>query len=586
MVHSIRIRLLGVAVMGLALLYSCGGGGSGDLGSGSVLDLGDLVPEIQIQSVDHGYRVAGWSDLDLDPDPIFSLLASARSSLDIAVTRINRQEVVDSLLVAAAGGVQVRIVTEKAFYDSFEYKPFYDQLEDPARNGGHLQIRTDHEGLPRSMGSRFIVIDHSRVITGSYNWETLDSQNTFGDIINILNTDVAAVFTNQFNQMFVEGNFGAFKRDDTQHSFLVGSANGTPFVDNGILEVYFGPTNPLREHIRQVLFSSNEVFFMVQQFSDQNIFNDMLSWLNTPPPEWAPEKKMVGMINDIGALGSGAENQVYYGLLQWMEDPTDGVNLYLNDLIDPTGEYLEFDTMNHKHFYGDGLYGSVPTVVFTTGNYANPDLSQNDEVMLIFRGQPLVRKFFRGTDPLDSRLPDDVDESNDIEEFDQILAMFPYISNPDDEAPLLRNFSQVPCGIVFGTVANFRETVNMPSGDNQDVEEIQIDLAFSVKGELFFGATIGALFGNDDPEAAYPVFPEDVDNFERSELLNPKHSFIMVVPAGEITLITTVTELNGDPNSRFEPDERIFTIGPGGVRKLKLSINQQSSNDGAGGFGV
>src|SRR5262249_1210565 len=150
------------------------------------------------------YRNADWSGDNLDLDPIFSLIASASASLDVAFTSINREDVVTALLSEAKSGTRIRIITEKAFYDDPTSKPFYDQLEDPALNGGNITVRTDKEGLPREMHDRFLIIDQARVVTGSYNWESESSDRTFGDVVTILNTNVAAAFTDQFNQMFVE----------------------------------------------------------------------------------------------------------------------------------------------------------------------------------------------------------------------------------------------------------------------------------------------------------------------------------------------------------------------------------------------
>jgi phosphatidylserine/phosphatidylglycerophosphate/cardiolipin synthase-like enzyme len=239
------LKLLCAGLFIVLAAAGCGGGSDSPLPSDNTqLNPEDLVPDVTVQVVDHRFRNASLSDENLDPDPIFALISSASASLDIAIPLINRQTVVQAILNEARSGTRVRIVTEKAFYDNPAFKPFYNQLEDPTLNGGNLEIRTDKEGLPRQMHARFLVIDQARVVTGSYNWESDSADRSFGDVISILNTGVAAAFTSQFNQMFVEGNFGVHKRKATQSNFLVGGGNG-------LIEVYFGPTDQPQDLMEQ-----------------------------------------------------------------------------------------------------------------------------------------------------------------------------------------------------------------------------------------------------------------------------------------------------------------------------------------------
>src|SRR5688572_5864190 len=107
----------------LAAVAACGGGDTGVPDPGTPDNTSDLkpedtVPDVTVQVVDHRFRNGDLSDDNLDPDPIFALIASASASLDVALPLINRQEVVSALLSEAASGTRVRIVTEKAYYDS------------------------------------------------------------------------------------------------------------------------------------------------------------------------------------------------------------------------------------------------------------------------------------------------------------------------------------------------------------------------------------------------------------------------------------------------------------------------------------
>ncbi len=565
MSRTFNAQLILAALCMVTMMMGCGGGGDDVTtpGDRDTLLPEQLVPEIQVQIVDHQYRVPGLSDENLDPDPIRSIIASATSSLDIAVTRINRQEVVDALLTEAQSGTQIRIVTEKAYYDADNYAPFYAQLEDQTKNGGNIDIRTDEDGLPRLMHSRFMIIDNARVVTGSYNWETVNCEKTYGDVITILNTAVAAAFANQFNQMFVEGNFGVHKRNDTQHSFLVGAGNG-------LLEVYFGPGDQPRELLLSEVGQSANVTFAIQQFKDLVLAEYMLGWITSNP-----NNSLIALFNDFGPQGDFDENAVYDAFVGVIEDPDSaGGALYVNDLIDFSGTFNGYNVMNHKLMICDHAYSNQEwAVIFSTSNYSELGFTLNDEVMLIMRGVPLVSKYWRGLALSETLPPETLQLPGDVQEFDQLYAMWPYLAA--ENSAFFRDFGDVPCGIVFGEVDNFRPTVTIQSGDGEFVD-VDIDLGFAVEGSLYF---TGDLYGPMTPTV-------DGDLFEESEVINPDHRYMLVVPAGEVTLTTIVLTRDGSVSELFQPDEITFNIGPGGVREVNLNINQAAeagTTPGAGG---
>lgn len=564
MSRTFNAQLILAALCMVTMMMGCGGGGDDvtTLGDRDTLLPEQLVPEIQVQIVDHQYRVSGLSHENLNPDPIRSIIASATSSLDIAVTRINRQEVVDALLTEAQSGTQIRIITEKAYYDADNYIPFYAQLEDQTKNGGNIDIHTDEDGLPRLMHARFLIIDNARVVTGSYNWETVNSEKTYGDVITILNTAVAAAFANQFNQMFIEGNFGVHKRNDTQHSFLVGAGNG-------LLEVYFGPGDQPRELLLSEVGQSANVTFAIQQFKDLVLAEYMLGWISSNP-----NNSLIALFNDFGPQGDFDENAVYDAFRGLTEDTEfSGGALYVNDLIDFSGTFNGYNVMNHKLLICDHAYSNQEwSAVFSTSNYSELGFTLNDEVMLIMRGVPLVSKYWRGLALSETLPPETLQLPGDVQEFDQLFAMWPYVASP--EAPLFRDFGDVPCGIVYGSVDNFRPTITIQTGDGE-FTDIDIDLTFSVEGSLYFN---GDLYG--------PITPTvEGDIFEESDIMNPDQRYMLVVPAGEVTLTTIVLERDGTLSELFQPDEITFNIGPGGVKEVNLSINQAAESGTTPGTG-
>jgi hypothetical protein len=129
-------------------------------------------------------------------------------------------------------------------------------------------------------------------------------------------------------------------------------------------------------------------------------------------------------------------------------------------------------------------------------------------------------------------------------------------------------------------VDNFRPTVTI-NDDGGELIEMDIDLSFTVEGTLYF---TGDTYDQTTP------FTEG-DLFEESELMNPDHNYMLVVPAGEVTLQTIVTDRSGAPSLLFQPDETEFEIGPGCVKNIKLKINQAGAGGGStpgsgGGGGV
>jgi len=566
-ISRMRCGVVAVAALSLALLcLGCGGGGGTTSGPRTVIHNEDLVPEVQVQVVDHKYRISGNTYDVLDSEPIFQLIASATSSLDVAVARIDRQEVVTALLSEAKSGTRVRILTEKAYFDDPTYKPFYDQLMDVTKNGGNIEIRTDLDGLPRVMHDRFMIIDQARVVTGSYNWETAAAENTFGDVISILNTAVAGAFTNQFNQMFVERNFGVAKRDDSQHSFLVGGGYG-------LLEVYFGPTNSPRDMIETEIGQSQNVLFAVQQFKDVPLANFLLNWLAA-----SPDNTMFGLFNNIATIGDNEENAVYLAFANYIITPPDGGGqCIVNMLID--NQFAAYDTMNHKLMFVDhALSNNTPAVIFTTSNYSDLGFSFNDETMLIMRGIPMVNKYLRGVfyDYQNTTVPpNDLTEAGDAQELDQLMTMYPIAISTD--ATLARGFEAYPCALIFGTVSNFRRQITLQNSDGT-FSTILIDVGFEVDGNPYFG-------GHLDATAA----PGTTANpFQENEAINPDHRYMLIIPAGDMTVRTIVLDDTGNPSSIFAPKETTIHIGPGCVKKIDLNISQatQTGTTGGGGGGA
>jgi PLD-like domain len=589
------LNYLRAAALTLLLLAaaSCGGGGEETTGPRTNLRPEDLVPEVQVQAVDFKFRNSGLSDDNLAVDPVLQLIASATTSLDIAATRIDRQEFVAALLAEAQSGTNIRIVTEKAYYDDAAYQPFYAQLEDPTKNNNNIEVHTDKEGLPRMMHSRFIIVDQARVVTGSYTWESSTNADTIGDVVTILNTGVAAAFASQFNQMFVEGLFGVNKRDDSAHIFGVGGVeNGAP---RATLEVYFGPTDRPTDFISTEFASSNNVIFAVQQFSDPVLAGTVFGYVGAG-------RNLVAMINDFGEIGEQDENDIYFGLVNATANLANNQSVAINGVWNDVNQNAQFDqnefshwlpkqtagaldefatfnTLNHKLIYADHAFGGRPTITTTTANFSNLGFTLNDEVFIFMRGLPLTNKYFRGINYISSIPPDVLESAGDVQELDQLVMMFPYIGAPESQLTY-RPFSLVPTSLVFGDVPNFRQTVSIEDPTGQSVMDVDVDLRFSIFGTTYFGQQIGS--NHKDANGDFDdTFPLDV-NFIESEAVNADHEYMMVIPAGQFTIVVDTFQVSGDTALPFEQTTREISTGPGGGRRVTLRMGRPQTDIGGG----
>jgi hypothetical protein len=292
------------------------------------------------------------------------------------------------------------------------------------------------------------------------------------------------------------------------------------------------------------------------------------------------ENKLIGIMNDT-FQGDSEEQAVYDAFLSYVRSGDPVGTLLVNTPIDSAiagSDYSNYNTMNHKLMFVDhALSNNQPAVIDGTANYSSLGFAQNDEVFLIFRGTPLINKYFRSMALNSSQPPDSLVNAGDVQEINQLMAMWPFFGSKQvADGADFRNFMDISCGIIFGEITNYSPTVSIQNDDGT-FDKIPIDVTFTVRGSTFFG--------NVDVPEAEPVVNGDI--FVNDETLNPKHRYMLVVPAGNVTVKTIVLE-GGQESDRFQPSEKSFYIGPGGVRHMNLQINpagQQSGTTGGGGGG-
>jgi len=559
------ISLLFVGFL-LFVLSACGGGGNGNgNGDGDVIDPDtnqpepadvifkgriDLVPEIEVRFVDKNLRSERLSDNPLSEDPIFELIQQAQKSLDIAVMRINRQDVVEALLQQAQVA-KIRIVTEKSYYTDPNYKPFYDQLEDPARNNGNIDVRTDLEGAPRMMHSRFMIIDNTRTVLGSYDWSAAGATNSIGDVVIVKDSRITGAFKNQFEQMYTEQLFGTSKRDATQHTWQVGGGYGR-------VDVYFGPTDDVRSLVENQIASSDYVGFNTKEFADIDFANFLLNWTFGTDPFSGDPREMAGIINDIGIETTPEERAIYQALYErivGVADTQGGLGL-LNSSINSSNPYAT-TVSNHKYLICDREGMSIgddpPCVITGSANWTTSSFDFNDECVIILHGNPLTSAYLGYVNPFNPSFQDFDGEvrPEDFGEFVPNMLAYPNAVSPSGAIEQ----HNVPMGIVYGILPNFKSTVIMGVGTGTEPPpEMNVDILFEISGTTYLDSIIFDTY--------------EIDNFDPVEATNPVHGYVIFVPAGQITIspilldASSNTRIQGANNPTFQVD-----LGPGAVRR-------------------
>ncbi|MEP0815099.1 MAG: hypothetical protein HRF49_10615, partial [bacterium] len=551
----------------------------------------DQAPEVEARFVDRNLRNESLTDNPLSEDPIFDLINQAQQSLDIAVMRINRQEFVEALL-RQSQIVKVRILTEKAFYDNPVYKPFYEQLENETLNNNNIEIRTDLEGEPRMMHSRFMIIDNARTVVGSYDWAAAGAKDTIGDVVILKDSRVTAAFKNQFEQMYTNRLFGLAKQDATQHVWQVGGGSGR-------IEVYFGPTDDLRGRIQQQINSSVNIGFSIKEFSDLSLANFILNWVSlgtfTDPLTGRTDpldRNFTGVINDVGFDTTLEEQAIYEAFVNRILQGTEGQQggLVLTNSSINNGNPYNSTVSNHKYLICDRELAQVshvagqlslapddaPSVITGSANWTPSSFDFNDECMVILTGDPLVVKYVGQVNPAApsfSEIQTDV-RPEDFGEFIPNMLQFPNIASPT--STVIPNL-EVPYAIIYGVIRNFKPEVTITTGEGGEPLTIPINVMFAVSGKLYLSTS-----QSDEDE-----FQLEIRNFDRSESTNPLHGYVITVPAGDLTISPVLTYADDDspiPDAN-NPTYKV-SVGPGGVRRLDVTIGSIAApTDGGGGGG-
>lgn len=264
-------------------------------------------------------------------------IRAAQRQVDVAAFDLEAPPVLDALIAAHGRGVIVRAVV--------------DDGQTPAADTARLRragISVTEDQRSGFMHNKFVVIDERIVWTGSMNLSPGDVYCYNNNFVRLESDDLAANYTAEFNEMFVNRQFGPTSPRNTQSAFIIHGVR---------VENHFASEGNVASNIARVIArSDHEILFMAFSFTNEDIGEAIL--------ERAQNGSTVrGVFETTGSTAAGS----YYN--DFRRARLD--NLQVRQDGNPR-------LMHHKVIILDRSI-----VVFGSFNFSNNANNQNDENVLI-----------------------------------------------------------------------------------------------------------------------------------------------------------------------------------------------------------
>ncbi len=282
---------------------------------------------------------------------LVDLMNKATKTIDVADYDFDLADVATAMAQAEGRGVRVRMVTDTDTYTSGNT---YIQSAFATLKKAKIPVVDDQREA--IMHNKFTVVDGEWLSTGSWNYTDGDTYHLNNNMIVIHSVDLAANYTNEFDKMFVQQDFGKAKDKSLPHPVL--NIGGTS-VQN-----CFAPELDCTSLIVQTLNKAQtSIDFMAFSFTDDSIGNAML----------ARSKSGVSVSGVFETTGSQTQYSEY-GKLKGASLPvyTDG---------NPW-------SMHHKVIIVDNHI-----VIFGSFNFSESANQSNDENLLIVDNADLAHAF-------------------------------------------------------------------------------------------------------------------------------------------------------------------------------------------------
>lgn len=209
-------------------------------------------------------------------------ISRAKRTIDIAAFEFDNTTLGNAILKAHADGVRVRIVTDNQFGAcKFKINPdtksapqLQAALDECLRESVILQfieagipvVDDNRSGL---MHNKFMILDGAVVWMGSMNYTFTGSYKNYENVLALRSPEAVAAYQGEFDEMFIDGQFGRRSPKDNSVSFEQQGAK---------IQILFASEDPVNEEIlKRIQNAEKSIRFLAFSFTLDTLRNAMLA---------------------------------------------------------------------------------------------------------------------------------------------------------------------------------------------------------------------------------------------------------------------------------------------------------------------
>ncbi|HNT74751.1 MAG TPA: phospholipase D-like domain-containing protein [Anaerolineae bacterium] len=219
-------------------------------------------------------------------EKLAAAIDAAQKTVDVAAFELDLERVTDALVRADKRGVRVRLVTDSDYEEDYGPQTLLE-----------ADIPVVFDNREPFMHNKFVVIDGATVWAGSWNLTNNCTYRNNNNALVIQSQKLAQNYTAEFEEMFVDGKFGASSPDNTPHPQVE--------VAGLLLENFFEAEGDVRVRMIELLEQAeSSIYFLAFSFTDDDIAQAMIK-------QHRAGLTVQGVFEKRNAEGTGSEFAIF-----------------------------------------------------------------------------------------------------------------------------------------------------------------------------------------------------------------------------------------------------------------------------------